>query len=406
MTKIKVLFFHPDNFLGPEMTVYTQIVRHLDRVRFIPYVAINSTADGVFDKGEEDGLNIRRRNLGQPWRLSLRARFNSLRYLPASMFSLIRYARRESIDVVHCSAVPRHGTLGMILARLTGAKLLLHYHVLPGRYAGVRRFLEHSVARRADGAVAVSSFLAQKVPRFGFSSDQVHVVLNGVDTNRFSPSVDGSAIRQEFGIEADAPLILQLGRIQQKKRQEDTVRAFAIARHKVPGLRCLLVGWNDDRYQGQFGSYKAELERISELERLGDSLIIAAPRPDAPQLIAAADIVVMPSLDEAFGLVIAEAMATGKPVIGADSGGIPEVIVDNLTGFLVPPRAPEALAEKIVLLAEDANLRAQMGRAARLRAEACLDEAHLAADLAPVYEALANRNSERDVRRLSMMRIQ
>jgi glycosyltransferase involved in cell wall biosynthesis len=86
---------------------------------------------------------------------------------------------------------------------------------------------------------------------------------------------------------------------------------------------------------------------------LRDSVIIAPARPDTPELIAAADIVALRSINEPFGLVIVEAMAVGRPVIGANAGGIPEIIVDGETGLLVPPKSPVALAAKLVLLAND-----------------------------------------------------
>jgi glycosyltransferase involved in cell wall biosynthesis len=204
-------------------------------------------------------------------------------------------------------------------------------------------------------------------------------------------------MRQAYGIPPDAPLVLQLARIVQGKRQADLVRAFALARRRVPELRCLLIGWEEPRYRGPFRSYGSELRHIAEQERLGDSLIISPPRPEAPQLMAAADIVALPSVDDPWGLVVTEAMATGKVVIGADSGGIPEQIVDGVTGFLVPTGSVEALADRIVTLARDADLRARMGRAARRRAEACFDEAHLAADFAPIYEALVGHGTEAHV---------
>ena len=88
---------------------------------------------------------------------------------------------------------------------------------------------------------------------------------------------------------------------------------------------------------------------------------------------------------------VTEAMAEGKPVIGSASGGIPEQIVDSVTGYLVPLKSPEAIAEKLATLANDPDLRARMGKAARQRAESLFDESHLAAKFAPIYEALARK---------------
>lgn len=386
--KIKILFFYPNEFLGPEMTVYTQIIRHLDRTRFTPYLALNGDAEGDVHLGKEE-VTIRRWKFGFSLRGGLGQAAASGLKLPAAIVSLARYARREGIDIVQCTGAPRTATLGMLVARLAGARLLLHYHVIPGRYAGPRMLAESLVARRAAHAVACSEFLASKVPSTGIAASKVSAVPNGVDAVRFNPQVDGAAMRREYGIAPDEVLVLQLARIIQQKRQEDVVRAFALARQEAPNLRCLIVGWEDPRYDGAFPSYKAELEQIAAEAGLGESLIIAPARPEAPQLVAAADMVVMPSIEDAWNLAVTEAMAAGKPTIGSISGGIPEQIVDGVTGFLVPPYSPEALAEKMVALAGDPELRTRMGKAARQSVETHFDERHLAGKFAPIYTALA-----------------
>jgi glycosyltransferase involved in cell wall biosynthesis len=152
-------------------------------------------------------------------------------------------------------------------------------------------------------------------------------------------------------------------------------------------LRALLVGWEDPRYSGPFAGYRAELAHLCAQAGLGDSLIIADARPEAAELLAAADMIAMPAVGDAWNLAVTEAMAAGKPVIGAESGGIPEQIIHGTTGFLVPPGDPPALAAHMVTLARDAELRASMGVAARQRAET-FDERHVAAGFAPIYEAL------------------
>src|SRR5262249_12503592 len=139
--------------------------------------------------------------------------------LPISLLNVIRFARREGIDIAQCSPAPRTGTLGLLLARACGARLLLHYHVIPGRYPGPRGFLESTLARQGDHAVAVSRFLADYVAKIGIPESKIDVVVNGVDCARFRPGLDGSAIRQEYGIAPDAPLIAQVARIIQQKRQ-------------------------------------------------------------------------------------------------------------------------------------------------------------------------------------------
>jgi len=387
--RIRVLFFYPNDFLGPELTVFSQIIRHLDCDRIEPILVVNSKASGVLSLSEAEGVTIRRWNFGRALAGSASNAVRSAYHLAASVVALIGYARTKRIDIIQCSSTPRAALLGLLVARLAGARLIMHYHVLPGRFTGPRQFLENFVSRRADYAVAVSRFLAAEVPRTGIPPRRVGVVVNGVDVHRFHPGIDGAAIRAELGIPAGAPLVVQLARIIQQKRQDVVVRALAIARRQAPELRCLLVGWEDPRYTGPFASYTAELRHIAEQEHLGDSLIIAPARPDAPAVVAAADIVAMPSIGDAWNLAVTEAMAAGKPVIGTDSGGIPEQVVDGLTGFLVPVDSPGALAEKMVLLAQDAELRARMGKAARERTETYFSEERVAEGFTPIYVALA-----------------
>ena len=386
--KIKILFLYPNEFLGPEMMVYAQILRHLDRARFTPYLVLNSDAEGTLPSGATDGVIIRRWKFGVAFRNGLGPALATGAGLPLNLLAVARYARREGISIVHTAATPRTGVMGLVVARGSGARLLLHYHVIPGRYAGPRGVAEAGIARRADRWVAVSQFMAERLTRFGIPPDRIDVVTNGTDTGRFHPTVDGSAIRREFGIAPDAPLVLQVARLIQMKRQEDLVRAFALARREVPTLRGLIVGWEDPRYDGPFPGYKAELQHLCREGGLGDSLILADARPDTPHLVAAADIVAMPALEDSWNLAVTEALAGGRPVIGAASGGIPEQVVHGVNGFLVPPRDPAAIARYLVTLAQDATLRGQLGRAARLRAETHFDERHVAADFAPIYEAL------------------
>jgi len=395
--KMKVLFFYPNEFIGPEMTVYAQIIRHLDRTRFEPYLALNDEAEGDIKLSEADGVTIKRWKFGYGFRGGTAQALRSGTRLPISIASLARYIRRERIDILQCSAVPRVGALALPLARLSGAKLLLHYHVIPGRYAGLRGFAEGLAARHADRAVAVSHFMADRV-RTHTPDVAVDVVANGVDCERFHPGIDGSKIRQEYGIKDDEVLVLQLARIIQQKRQEDTIRAFSLARRQVPNLRLLVVGWEDPRYNGPFAGYSAELEHLRAQENLGDSLVIADARPEAPELVAACDIVAMPSIEDAWNLAVTEAMAGGKPVIGTESGGIPEQIVEGVTGFLVPVQSPEVLAERMVTLAQDPDLRVRFGLAGRRRAELQFNETYVASGFASTYRAMAGAPRNRNMR--------
>jgi glycosyltransferase involved in cell wall biosynthesis len=387
-TKIKVLYLYPHEFYGnPDLLVLAQLLRHLDRARFDAHLILNSEGSGVLDLRDVQGLTIRTWRFGRSMREA--PALGAVLPLPLTVLELVFYARRQGIEIVHSACTPRAAALGLLVSRLSGARLLLHMVQLPGLSPGLRRHVEMEVCRAADLAVTASAFLATALERTArVRPERVEVVRNGVDLTAFRPGGEGSAIRREFGIADGAPLVLQLGRITAGKRQEDFVRAFAIARRRVAELRGLIVGWEDPKPFPPFSSYEARLRHLCAEERLGDSLIIAPARPESARLFSAADVFVMPSADDVLPLVVSEAMATGKPVIGADSGGIPEQVVDGVTGYLVPVGAIDVLAEKIVLLARDVDLRARLGAAGRARAELQFDESRVGAAFASLYEAM------------------
>jgi glycosyltransferase involved in cell wall biosynthesis len=112
------------------------------------------------------------------------------------------------------------------------------------------------------------------------------------------------------------------------------------------------------------GPLRGELER-----RAGDAVHFLGARDDVPELLHAMDVFVMPSLEEAFGIAVVEAMACGLPVVATNVGGLPEVVADKNTGLLVPPRDAGALASAVVKLANDESLRRAFGERGRARAE-------------------------------------
>jgi glycosyltransferase involved in cell wall biosynthesis len=383
---LKILFVYPSDFLGAVMTVYAQIVRHLDRDRFEAHLAIDRQATGDLLVREGEDAVVARFAFGSGRSARAAARF------PTTVAALVRYARREGVDVVHCASTTLASALGFAVARATGVPLVVHVHELLGRYSGglgrhgaVRRLVTTPVARRAESLVAVSRFIAGELVAAGIPDGRVRVIPNGVDLERFSPTVDGSGIRAEYGFAADVPVALQLGRILASKRQEDFVRALAVARAAGSDVRGLIVGWDDPRYPGS----RPELARLARELDVDEALVLADARPDSPRLLAAADVLVSPALEESWGLVAAEAMATGRPVVGARSGATTELVVDGETGFLVEPCDPEALGAALERLAGDADLRVRMGAAGRRRAERELDQALLGARFGALYADLA-----------------
>lgn len=203
-----------------------------------------------------------------------------------------------------------------------------------------------------------------------FNAWQIHarykrwpvVIYNGVETDKFAPSVHDGSLRARLGLAPDTVLFAFAGRLVGWKGLAVALKALAEPALRGVDMKLLIIGDGPER---------ANLERLARDLGVSDLVVFHDPVPHdlLPAYYAAADVGVFPSIgDEAFGITIAEAMSCGKPVIASYIGGIPEVVGNEEScGLLVPPGDPAALAAAMRQLAEDAPLRARMGRAARER---------------------------------------
>lgn len=365
-----ILFVHSSDELYGSDRVLLELVRRLDRGRFTPLVAVpcdlpyrGHLSAALAEAGVRclrvDMGVLRRRYFGwrgiglYAWRLGLGA------------IRVMRLIRREGVALVHSNT----GAVwaGALAARLARRPHVWHIHEIVTRPVAVRRAIAWMATRFSDRIVAISQavgdHLAADAPGH---ADRIAVIPDAVDTERFRPENDGAALRRAWGVGPDDLLIGQVGRISAWKGQEDFLAAAAQVAAQQAGVRFVVVG---DVVPGEEDRLE-RLQRQAAAQGLGDRLIWAGFRTDTPQVMAALDLLVLPSRQpEPFGMVLLEAMATGKPVIATDQGGPREIVVPGETGMLVPPGDPTALAGAIVELARHATLRQQMGAAARARAE-------------------------------------
>ena len=212
---------------------------------------------------------------------------------------------------------------------------------------------------------------------------RVSVIPNGVDTHEFSPQVDGSAVRAEWGVPPDRLLVGVVGRLTPWKGQHVLIRAFARIAKRFPNVSVVLVGapvFDNDNYLR---------ELRSTVERLGltNRIIFAGFRWDMPQTLAALDIVAHPALEkDSSPLAVVSAMAAGKPIVCSRVDGTAELFNDGADGLLVLPGDADALADKLARLLSDVNLRTRLGCAARARAERELSVEQFARRCEAVFE--------------------
>ncbi|MBI3680140.1 MAG: glycosyltransferase family 4 protein [Acidobacteria bacterium] len=209
--------------------------------------------------------------------------------------------------------------------------------------------------------------------------DRVHRIYNGADLARASSQPGGDAFRRRHGIPMDRVLVTQVCWMIPEKGVADLLQAARLAIQQEPGLHFALIG--EGKHRAEYTEQAIQLGIQDHVTWTG---LVQDPMGEGA--FAATDISCQASRwEEAFGFVIAEAMACGKPLVATRAGGIPEVVLDGTTGLLVERRNPAALAGRIVELARDPALRARLGEAGRERAHAQFDVRKNARALVDLY---------------------
>lgn len=291
--------------------------------------------------------------------------FNLIMFIPTSL-NLSRYLKSAKIDVLHTNSMLAH-FYGGIACRLAGVKCLWHLEDIVDSKQASGIFLKAinwSGLRLADRIVvcshAVSKSFNKKV------RSKVRVIHNATDLSKFSSADSGKKIRKELGIKPGEAVVGLIGRIVHWKGQNVLLQAAENILKKFPNTRFLIVG------DTSFGK-KEYLDKLKKqvLEAgIEQAVIFTGFRQDIPEIFTAIDISVNPStLPEPFGISIIEAMAAKKAVVATNGGGIPEIVVDGVTGKLVPMKDVEALQNVIVDLLKDPQKREKMGQAGRERVE-------------------------------------
>lgn len=270
--------------------------------------------------------------------------------------ALARYLRREKIDLLHCH-LPVAGIVGRLAGRMAGVPVVYTEHNKMERYHGLTRRLNVATWRWQAHAVAVSKSVADSIRAHVPKGVPLTTVDNGVDVDHFSPNAaDGREVRERFGIPPDAPVVGTVAVFRVQKRLDDWLAAAARVRAALPTAHFLLVG---------DGPLRGEVEGWIKAHNLNDCVHLAGLQTEVRPYVAAMDVHQMSSQFEGLPIALLEAMAMARPVVATAVGGIPEVITDSQNGRLVPPAAPDRLAEAAITLLRDDAGREAMGRAAR-----------------------------------------
>jgi sugar transferase (PEP-CTERM/EpsH1 system associated) len=289
-------------------------------------------------------------------------------------FKLRHLIQEKKIDIVHTHNSTPWLYAGAALKMTRGRHLVHTKHsnlsMSQHRLLSAERFLAKMTDCIIADAGVVAEFMKEKQ---AIPAEKIKLVYNGIDTQRFIKPMAGEPDRS-------IPTIGIVARLVSVKDHRTLMNAFKLVGKRLPDARLLIIG---------DGPLKEELLTYARQEGLNGKVEFTGARRDIPQLLRQMDVFVLSSLDEGMSITLLEAMASGLPVVATKVGGNPEIIIDGHTGFLVPAKAPEEMADKITLLLTDKKLAAAFGENGRKRVADYFSIETMARDYESVYNAIS-----------------
>jgi len=310
-----------------------------------------------------------------------RQRLGNLRY----HWELFKLIRKDRPDIVHTIHFPFYNLIPLII-RLAGSKNIfisewttesLKRQALIKKCLNILRNRLYNILIARVIAISRCVLKNRIAYSVGIDSKKMVLIYGSINLERFLPKRDPS-LKKELNIPEENYVITAISHLVEIKGMDYLLYATPEILMAIPNVTFLIVG---------YGKEKERLMRLTEELNIKDRVIFTGTRSDTERILNITDIFVMPSIcEEAFGFVGVEAMACGVPVVASCIGGIPEVVENETTGILVPPRDAPAITQACIKLLKDQNLREKMGEAGRKRAEELFDLNQMVNKIIDLYE--------------------
>jgi glycosyltransferase involved in cell wall biosynthesis len=342
---------------GPDKTILLSAERHDPALVEVVVVYIRDVRDTAFritDKARARGLTFY--EIAEHGKCDLRV-----------LRALREIVLRHNINLVH-----GHDYKGDLFATMLrwwmGRQCFAlvstaHAWVMLGLRGSLYRRLDLALMRRFDRLIAVSHATKREMVSAGLPQERISVIHNAIDTEAWSAQYATSALKEELGIGPTCPVIGYVGRIMPEKDLETWVRAAALVAQRYAEAQFVLVG------EGRDGSTLGQLQQLATELGLSDRMHFPGYRAHLLPVYGSFDVFMLSSRREGLPNSILEAMAVGLPVVTTDVAGTSELVVDSQTGYVVPQGDVDCLAQELITLLGNQQLRQRMGQAGRERIE-------------------------------------
>jgi glycosyltransferase involved in cell wall biosynthesis len=366
--------------LGGAQKHALDLIRHADRGRF--NVFLFTAQDGILCQEARSipALNVHfSRFLERPVHMLRDG---------AVFFEILSFVRQHHITVVHTHS-SKAGILGRWAAWLGGARVIIHtvhgwsfneHQPFPVR--ALYRGLERVTAKITDKIIVVSSWDRDKGVKSGIGSMERYALVSyGIDISAFEKKREADSLRREFGLHERDLVVGSIACLKKQKAPQDFIKLARLVKEAVPGVKFLLAG---------DGELKEDVRALRQRFGLDQDVFLLGWQKDIPRFLEALDVFVLTSLWEGLPICVIEAMASSKPVLVTDTGGVRDVVSEGQTGYLAPVHDMGCMKEKLVMLLTDPARRRQCADAGRRS----LTKSHrletMTKDIFAIYEGLVN----------------
>ena len=363
-----VLFVCDSAGLSGAEFVILQIMKNLNKDKFTPFVYCHENNNAMIEKVKALGIKYKttshfpdQKTIGRTGPRPSKI-FTYLYAFIKIGIELIRLLKFEKIDIIHANAYP-NCLYCIIPSLIKGKPLIWHVHNIR-KIHRINMLIYWVAGNICSRIITVSDACKINLLRAKIKPSKFITIYNGMDLSKFNLDTGGPDIRNELGLSEVTKVIGLFGQPLPEKGHKYFIEAASLVLKELQNCVFLIVGYlfNSD--------YQKSLYNLVEKLGIQQNVVFLGWRDDISDIMASLDIMAHTRITpEPAALVLMEAMAMGKPIVATNTGGTPELVLDNVTGFVVPPKDSEALAIGIVELLKNSEKAKQMGVKGRIRVE-------------------------------------